>query len=224
MEYFSLLISKYASFFDSYGNWVMIPLLLIVFYTDHRIFKRKFSSRYIKWALKAPFFIVAAILITLIYMTNFPLKPMVTSIAKVQKNLDQRIYDFDFIDLKEDRNYQISDFEDKVVLLNFWGTYCRPCIEEFPDLKRIEDEYPDNVVVIALSDEKKERIMKFIQKIESPDVVGKFASEKWIELKNIRPLTIVIDKNGIIRYAEISENPQIVPNFDAVKETLASLK
>ena len=34
----------------------------------------------------------------------------------------------------------------------------------------------------------------------------------------------VIDKNGIIRYAEISENPKIVPNFDAVKEALASLK
>ena len=34
----------------------------------------------------------------------------------------------------------------------------------------------------------------------------------------------VIDKNGIIRYAEILENPGEVPNFDAIKEVLASLK
>ena len=95
--------------------------------------------------------------------------------------------------------YKISDFAGKVILLNFWGTYCGPCIEEFPDLKRIESDHPDKVWVIALSDENRERIMKFVQKIESPTIVGSFASEKWIDLENFRPLTIIIDKNGIIR-------------------------
>ena len=132
-------------------------------------------------------------------MTNFPLKPMVSSVAKVQHNIGQKIYDFDFVDIREERTYHLSNFAGKVVLLNFWGTYCRPCIEEFPDLKRIEAEYPDNVSVIALSDENKERIMNFIQKIESPSIVGRFASEKWIDLENFRPLTIIIDKKGIIR-------------------------
>ncbi len=50
-----------------------------------------------------------------------------------------------------------------------------------------------------MSDENKERIMKFVQKIESPTIVGSFALEKWIDLETFRPLTIIIDKNGIIR-------------------------
>ena len=53
--------------------------------------------------------------------------------------------------------------------------------------------------MIALSDENKERILKFIQNTESPDIVGRFASEKWIELESIRPLTIVVDKNGTVK-------------------------
>ncbi len=199
MEYIAQFISKNASFFDSFGNWVLIPLLILVIFSDRWVFKRKFSSQFTKWALKIPSFLITALLVTLIYMTNFPLKPMVSSVAKVQHNIGQEIYDFDFVNLREERTYQLSDFVGKVILLNFWGTYCGPCIEEFPDLKRIEEDFPDDVVVIALSDENKERIIKFIQKIESPSIVGSFASEKWIELNTVRPLTVVIDKQGILK-------------------------
>jgi len=142
---------------------------------------------------------MSVVLGALIYMTNFPLKPMVDSVSKVQNNIGQQIYDFDFIDVRKDSIYHISDFEGKIIILNFWGTYCGPCIEEFPDLKKIESDYPNKVWVIALSDENKERIMKFVQKIESPTIVGSFKSEKWIDLENFRPLTIIIDKNGIVR-------------------------
>jgi thiol-disulfide isomerase/thioredoxin len=199
MEYIAMFISKNASFFDSFGNWVLLPLLILVIFSDRWVFKRKFSSQLTKWALKIPSFLITALLVTLIFMINFPLKPMVSSVAKVQHNIGQKIYNFDFVNLREDRTYQLSDFVGKVVLLNFWGTYCGPCIEEFPDLKRIEADFPDDVVVIALSDENKERIMKFVQKIESPSIVGSFASDKWIELNTIRPLTVVIDKQGILK-------------------------
>lgn len=199
MEYIALFISKNASFFDSFGNWVLLPLIILVIFSDRWVFKRKFSSQIAKWALKIPSFLITALLVTLIFMINFPLKPMVSSVAKVQHNIGQKIYNFDFVNLREDRTYQLSDFVGKVVLLNFWGTYCGPCIEEFPDLKRIEADFPVDVVVIALSDENKERIMKFVQKIESPSIVGSFASDKWIELNTVRPLTVVIDKQGILK-------------------------
>jgi len=177
----------------------MIPLFTIVIIIDRLLSKTTFRSRLTKWALKTPLFIISVVLGALIFMTNFPLKPMVSSIAEVQKNIGQKVYDFDFIDIRKDSTYKISDFAGKVILLNFWGTYCGPCIEEFPDLKRIESDHPDKVWVIALSDENRERIMKFVQKIESPTIVGSFASEKWIDLETFCPLTIIIDKNGIIR-------------------------
>ncbi len=199
MEYIAFFISENASFFNSYGNWLMIPLFAIVIIIDRLLSKTTFTSRLTKWALKTPLFIMSVVLGALIYMTNFPLKPMVSSVAKVQKNIGQKVYDFDFIDVRKDSTYKISDFAGKVILLNFWGTYCGPCREEFPDLKRIESDHPDKVWVIALSDENRERIMKFVQKVESPTIVGSFASGKWIDLETFRPLTIIIDKNGIIR-------------------------
>ena len=199
MEYIALFISENASFFNSYGNWVLIPLFLVVVIADHILSKKKFATRLTKWALKTPLIIIAFVCGSLIYMTNFPLKPMVSSLAKVQNNVGQQIYDFDFIDVRKDSIYNISDFEGKIIILNFWGTYCRPCIEEFPDLREIESNYSNKVWVIALSDENKDRIMKFVRKIKSPTIVGSFSSEQWIELENFRPLTIIIDKNGIIK-------------------------
>ncbi|MCZ6704197.1 MAG: TlpA disulfide reductase family protein [Ignavibacteria bacterium] len=199
MEYVAFFISENASFFDSYGNWVLIPLFLIVIVIDHLLSKKTFASQLTKWVLRTPLIIMSVVLGALIYMTNFPLKPMVDSVSKVQKSIGQQINDFDFIDIRKDSTYNISDFQGKIIILNFWGTFCGPCIEEFPDLKKIESDYHNKVWVIALSDENKERIMKFVQKIESPTIVGSFKSEKWIDLESFRPLTIIIDKNGIVR-------------------------
>ncbi len=199
MEYIAYFISENASFFNSYGNWLMIPLFTIVIVIDRLLSKKTFTSQLTKGAVRTPLFIMSVVLGALIYMTNFPLKPMVSSVAKVQKNIGQKVYDFDFIDARRESTYNISDFAGKIILLNFWGTYCGPCIAEFPDLRRIESEYPDKVWVIALSDESRERILRFVQKIESPTIVGSFASEKWIDLETFRPLTIIIDKTGIIR-------------------------
>ncbi|MEM7297490.1 MAG: TlpA disulfide reductase family protein [Bacteroidota bacterium] len=198
MDYIASFISENASFFSTYGNWVLIPLLILIFFIDHR-FTKHISNKLIRSILKIALIVAAFGLGSLIYMTNFPLKPMVNSIAKVNENIGQPVYDFDFVDVRADGKFSISDFQGKLIILNFWGTYCGPCIEEFPDLKKVESNYPDQVSVIALSDENKERILSFVQRVESPAIVGSFSSEKWIELENFRPLTIIIDKDGIVR-------------------------
>ena len=107
MEYIAIFISKNASFFNSYGNWLMIPLFTIVIITDRLLSKTTFTSRLTKWALRTPLFIISVVLGALIFMTNFPLNPMVSAIAKVQKNIGQKVYDFDFIDVRKDSTYKI---------------------------------------------------------------------------------------------------------------------
>ena len=199
MDYIASIISENASFFDTYGNLVLIPLFLIILIGDYKLSKRTFTFSLVKKFLGTSLFILALALGSLIYMTNFPLKPMVKSISKVQSNIGQQIHDFNFLDVRKDSIYNISDFNGKLIILNFWGTYCPPCIEEFPDLKQIETNYSDKVSVIALTDENKEKIMKFIQKVISPDIVGTYSSNEWIDLENFRPLTIIIDEEGIIR-------------------------
>ena len=50
------------------------------------------------------------------------------------------------------KTVQLSDFKGKVVILNFWATWCPPCVAEIPDFITVQKEYGDKgVVVIGLS-------------------------------------------------------------------------
>ncbi|KPP94728.1 MAG: putative thioredoxin [Bacteroidetes bacterium HLUCCA01] len=45
----------------------------------------------------------------------------------------------------------VSDFEGKLVLVDFWETWCVPCLNSMPTFQQILDEYPDQFVVLAVS-------------------------------------------------------------------------
>ncbi|MHB8376396.1 MAG: TlpA family protein disulfide reductase [Dehalococcoidia bacterium] len=63
------------------------------------------------------------------------------------------------------RAVRLSDFRGKVVLVNFWATWCPPCRKEFPELVRAYDESGGTLVVLGVD----------LQ--ENPDAVRKFAAE-----------------------------------------------
>jgi thiol-disulfide isomerase/thioredoxin len=44
-----------------------------------------------------------------------------------------------------------NDFKGKVVLVNFWATWCPPCRDEIPDLIKLQEHYKDQLVVIGIS-------------------------------------------------------------------------
>lgn len=60
----------------------------------------------------------------------------------------------------------LSDFSGKLILLNFWATWCKPCRDEMPAMQRLWEKYRDRgLVVIAISADKKPRAVKtYIEK------------------------------------------------------------
>jgi thiol-disulfide isomerase/thioredoxin len=52
----------------------------------------------------------------------------------------------------DDKPMKLSDFKGKVVLLNFWATWCAPCVKEMPSLDRLQAEFPkDRFLIVPLS-------------------------------------------------------------------------
>jgi thiol-disulfide isomerase/thioredoxin len=87
-------------------------------------------------------------------------------------------------------------FKDKILILNLWATWCNPCIKEMPDLVEMQNELPDDFVLLLASDEALNKIqtftekrafdLKFLQVQNSIESLGVYAL----------PTTFIIGKDG----------------------------
>jgi peroxiredoxin len=62
------------------------------------------------------------------------------------------------------RRVRLADFEDRTVVINFWATWCPPCIEEFPSLRTMVEQFrdrPDFVFLAISTDETWEPVRRF---------------------------------------------------------------
>ena len=210
-----MFISRHASFFEAYGNLFLIPAIVATLVTDYFIRKKLHIKTYKKWTLRTLIFFINILVGSLLFMINFPLKPMVQSLAKVQRNIGEHLDDFTFTTFSDNKNHSLADYQGKVVLINFWATYCGPCLKEFPDIKKLEETYSEQIKVVVLSDEEPNKIMQVVQKLNAPSGIGYYSNEKWMNLEKFRPVTIILDKNGIIREYKFGRN-----SFEDFKEMI----
>jgi peroxiredoxin len=106
--------------------------------------------------------------------------------------------DFRLADL-EGKSWHLQDLKGKVVLVNFWATWCPPCRKEMPDLQALYDKYKDQgLVVLSISDEEAAKVSPFIsdKKINYPVLLdpGRKATEALI-VDGI-PKSFVYDREG----------------------------
>jgi len=108
-----------------------------------------------------------------------------------------------------------ADFGGKLLVLNFWATWCPPCVEETPSLSEFaRSVQKDGIVVVAVSVDKNEAAYrKFLQQVQpgfqtardpEADVPARFGTFKW-------PETYVIDRNGMVRQKYISNRNWMDP-------------
>jgi cytochrome c biogenesis protein CcmG/thiol:disulfide interchange protein DsbE len=96
----------------------------------------------------------------------------------------------------------LANYRGRVVLLNFWATWCAPCLDEIPAFARWQQRYgPDGLQVIGISmDDDAKPVQRFLQKspLAYPVVIGDTALAKLYGGVLGLPLTYLIDADGKI--------------------------
>ena len=109
----------------------------------------------------------------------------------------------------------LANYHGQVVLLNFWASWCAPCIAELPGLLELHRERPDIAILGVSIDEDEQQYRQFIERrhvdfatVRDPDQTAAklYHTEGW-------PETYIIDRNGIIRRKVVGDpdwsNPEI---------------
>jgi thiol-disulfide isomerase/thioredoxin len=109
----------------------------------------------------------------------------------------------DLIHYKE-TSLRLADLKGKMIILDFWATSCVPCVRSLPDMDSLQKEFPDDIAVVIVTDEKKETVERFFKNIPSirhvglPCVVSDTILKKLFPHISV-PHEVIIDKNGIVK-------------------------
>ncbi len=104
------------------------------------------------------------------------------------------------------KEIKLSDFIGKVVILDFWASWCGPCRKEFPFLIDLYRKNMENdVVVVAVNlDENPADMKKFLSRLKTkvpfPIIADKSGKLPVIYKVDAMPTTLFIDKKGFIRF------------------------
>lgn len=125
----------------------------------------------------------------------------------------------------------LSVYKGKVIVLNFWATWCGPCRAEIPDLVALQTQYRDDVVMLGVSlDEQPELIEPYADefKINYPLLIGQGRADvlnAYGPLWGI-PATFIIDRNGIVakKHAGMATREQFEQELKPLIEQRAGAK
>ena len=106
---------------------------------------------------------------------------------------------FQLTDL-DNKKWNSTELKGKVLVINFWFTACKPCIQEIPQLNKLVEENKDSVIFLAPAPENETQIKKFLKKYTFNYNIIPSALD-YIAAMNIEnfPTHLVVDKQGMIR-------------------------
>jgi thiol-disulfide isomerase/thioredoxin len=132
-----------------------------------------------------------------------PVTPTIAEYARLQTWNSDETYAFNLPDLRGD-TYTLPDYSGKVLLVNFWASWCPPCIQEMPVMVRLKQQFKDRPFeVLALNvGEKKYRVWKFVKLIDFdlPVLLDESSDTSRAWGVETLPTSFLVDAKGRVRY------------------------
>ena len=150
-------------------------------------------------------YILALVIIAILYLfpsVKLKLKDMLFPIAEIENAITLKDTDLD-IQLKglNTPDTNLKNLKgDKLIFLNFWGTWCPPCREEWPSIQKLYENRKGKVdfVLIAMQDEE-EKVVEYLK--ENNFTAPVYIAESPISdklLPSVFPTTLILSPNGQI--------------------------
>ncbi len=101
--------------------------------------------------------------------------------------------------------HSLEQYRGKVVVVNFWATWCPPCVEELPSLENAWQRYrQQGLVVLAVSGEESDVVSSFLERLPSditfPVLIdGDMKSGNRWQIRGL-PTTVVVDRSGDVHW------------------------
>ncbi len=149
---------------------------------------------------------------------------LATGIISPSELKEERFASYEFV--LEDVNgkrVHFSDFEEKTVFINFWATWCAPCVAEMPDIHDLFEETSENVSFVMISvDQDENKAKEFVKKkaFDFPIYFLRSGLPGGYNTHSI-PTTYLIDKSGRIR---VENSGMAKYNTSSFKNLLAKIQ
>jgi thiol-disulfide isomerase/thioredoxin len=117
----------------------------------------------------------------------------------------------------------LEQFKGKVVLLDFWATWCGPCRMSMPQLERLQAQYPSDLALLAINlQEERDQVSSYVrsENIHSRVLLDEQGEVARVYRAGAIPFQVLIDKTGIIRHTQMGFSPRMTDSFRELIEQL----
>lgn len=124
--------------------------------------------------------------------------------SNVANALDHRLESLTFTTAPNGRWEMLDEYRGRPVVVNYWATWCGPCVHEIPALNQAVKQFGNDVVFLAVTDEDFEIVEKFVKKYPIEAKVARFTSapppgKLAAFAYGGRPTTMVLDREGNVK-------------------------
>jgi thiol-disulfide isomerase/thioredoxin len=118
---------------------------------------------------------------------------------------------FKLMDLRG-REVSLDQYKGRIVMLDFWATWCGPCRQSMPMLENLQKEFPDNLALLAINlQESAEEVSNYakMRNIHSTILLDLDGKVGQVYRSDSIPMQVLVDQQGVVRHIQIGFGPSV---------------